>query len=459
MNTLSQVLFPMALVAAVAPAFAETPAASAKTLRDKLAQTHLALPLEYAARDNSYYVAVQINGKPGRLQLDSGAAQSCFNLRSLAKFGLTATESGTIPGVGGAGKSYRCNYDSMQIGAYLKLGASTMTTLDMGSKDCDGVIGHDIFSAIHGIIDHAGHRLWFPKDGKPADIGAIAKGAGLVGLELSTVDNHYLLGGTIGGKPVRFILDNGAQQSVLDTAVAKRLGQRVEYGVMEAVGSSGHAERMGMTSVETLALGPVKLRRAPLAVVSLAGVQSSEAGRFDGILGAEFLFATKALLDVGNNRLYVAATDVDSRAFAKAGGEMFESDAALKTACAGSAWVGAVRVKSAGVVPEIKIKGPRGVDLVGVQLEVAVVETYAGASKPADETLTVVVLCPARADMPAFLSGSIGRNPMKLLFLAPDVDGRPAARLMDETLWTDGDLPRAQLRRVLPGVRVSPYKS
>ena len=111
--------------------------------------------------------------------------------------------------------------------------------------------------------------------------------------------NHLLVRAEINGKPALLGVDSGAPVS----AVA--LNRRAHYGMLPVASKSGLPSRLSINGAfnavgiaRNLRLGALNLIDEPMVLVDLGGLRGSrKKDDIDGILGADILFPTKALLD------------------------------------------------------------------------------------------------------------------------------------------------------------------
>jgi predicted aspartyl protease len=111
--------------------------------------------------------------------------------------------------------------------------------------------------------------------------------------------NHLLVRAEINGKPALLGVDSGAPVS----AVA--LNRRAHFGMLPAASRAGIPSRLSINGAfnavaiaRNLRLGALNLVDEPMVLVNLGGLKGSRRkDDIDGILGADILFPTKALLD------------------------------------------------------------------------------------------------------------------------------------------------------------------
>jgi predicted aspartyl protease len=143
--------------------------------------------------------------------------------------------------------------------------------------------------------------LPLPAMAAPAQRGPSNAGALLyVALPLiRSSQNHLLVRAEINGKPALLTVDTGAPISVI------ALKRRAYFGLAPVSGDSEIPSRLSVNGVfnsvviaRNLRLGALNLVDEPMVLVDLGGLRRSSKGdESDGILGADVLFPTKALLD------------------------------------------------------------------------------------------------------------------------------------------------------------------
>ena len=114
---------------------------------------------------------------------------------------------------------------------------------------------------------------------------------------IRSAQNHLLVRAEINGKPALLGVDTGAPVS----AVA--LSRRAHFGMSAVPGKSSIPSRLSINGAfnsvaiaRNLRLGALNLVDEPMVLVDLGGTRSKR-DEIDGILGADILFPTKALLD------------------------------------------------------------------------------------------------------------------------------------------------------------------
>jgi predicted aspartyl protease len=135
-----------------------------------------------------------------------------------------------------------------------------------------------------------------PKPRQPASSGALQYEALPL---IRSAQNHLLVRAEINGKPALLGVDSGAPVSAI------ALNRRAHFGMAPISAKSSIPSRLSINGAfnsvaiaRNLRLGALNLVDEPMVLVDLGGLKhSSKRDEIDGILGADILFPTKALLD------------------------------------------------------------------------------------------------------------------------------------------------------------------
>ena len=156
-------------------------------------------------------------------------------------------------------------------------------------------------------------------DYRPEQAGTVDHALCLLGFRgvplrrLST--GHHVVALTLNGRPATFVVDTGANMTVIHAGFAD------EYGVVPgagappaAIGISGPLEAR-QSSVESLEIGGVRIRQRRIVVAGIAQVTES-LGRYTnseihGILGQDVMGEHRAVIDVARAILHLIETDRD----------------------------------------------------------------------------------------------------------------------------------------------------
>ena len=152
----------------------------------------------------------------------------------------------------------------------------------------------------------------------PSEAGSVDQAMCLLGFaavplrELAT--GHHLVDATVNGKTATFILDTGANVSVVHAASGRRLGLP-EKGMPAGAFGLGGGMRAQQVKLERLEIGGMPIRRKQIMtsdlsqlVKVLGTVSRSEIA---GIIGQDVMKEHRAVIDVARPILYLVPEDKD----------------------------------------------------------------------------------------------------------------------------------------------------
>lgn len=130
--------------------------------------------------------------------------------------------------------------------------------------------------------------------------------------ELST--GHHLVEVTVNGRRAAFVLDTGANMSVVHSGLAKGLGIEPGRTGEESVAIPG-ARLAGRSRVEGLAIGPVPIRQNSIVTADLgqllATLSTVSGATVHGLIGQDIMKEHRAVIDVTRSLLYLMVEDRD----------------------------------------------------------------------------------------------------------------------------------------------------
>jgi hypothetical protein len=142
---------------------------------------------------------------------------------------------------------------------------------------------------------------------KAVDLKELFSARGFKDVPLKLQNNQSLLEITIAGQRLNFLLDTGAQSSVIDRAKAKALKLDIQENVGFAGGIGGPAGPIGMTFLPLITVGSIQKKNVTIAVFDLSGIVSGHArsSKFDGIIGFDLLEDLEAVIDYKGGVMYL----------------------------------------------------------------------------------------------------------------------------------------------------------
>ena len=155
---------------------------------------------------------------------------------------------------------------------------------------------------------------------RPEEAGTVDHALCLLGFTAITLGEarstgHHLVKAAVNGKEGVFVLDTGANLSVIDVDHAAHFGvgaARGRPGGATGLGGSNVARQVG---IESLTLGGVAVRQRRMVVTDLGSIGDALAplsgGAVHGIIGQDVLKEHRAVIDVERPLLYLIEADED----------------------------------------------------------------------------------------------------------------------------------------------------
>jgi clan AA aspartic protease (TIGR02281 family) len=130
--------------------------------------------------------------------------------------------------------------------------------------------------------------------------------------ELAT--GHHVVDVTVNGRAATFILDTGANASVVHAASAKRLGLPGK-GIPAGAFGLGGGMKAQQVALERLEIGGVAIRRARIMTSDLSQLVqvlgTGSRGEIAGIIGQDVMKEHRAVIDVARPILYLVTNDTE----------------------------------------------------------------------------------------------------------------------------------------------------
>ena len=287
---------------------------------------YVAVPLEAAlGRDSRVGVAAAVNRERVSLLIDSGANASRISESKAASSGLKIRKDTHAISRGALGRAFKIKQGvgSLSIGDLtvepyqFSIGDGTDGPTAIGRFD--GHIGSDGLNLMSAMVDVSSNRIWLPSDRAVNVRNGIIRRLGLrpaLGIvarpfSLARGSDHYILSSTANGRRVTWVIDTGAEISLLTKAAASRIGLSVQGSNVSILDAHGDRASIGLTTIPELRFGPFVAEGLQTGVgdfPSLGRFFRDRTGRpVDGILGIDFLRQASALIDAKSQILYIGS--------------------------------------------------------------------------------------------------------------------------------------------------------
>lgn len=284
---------------------------------------YVAVPLMKVSGDIRYSGVFKVNEVPLRFLIDSGANSTDMEDHLATRVGLKRSQSLSVVTRGALGREVRSGLGqgSLQVGP-MKANDFPFTIApprqgETATSRYAGQVGLDALNATGSLVDIPKGRLWVPgpKSSRTSLNGVRPLGPnprlGKIMLEMGTAGQlpHLILHGTVNGQHVSWVVDTGAEISVMDAGSFQKLGLPSVMTNSRMIDASGDRVALRRSRMKNLRFGAVNVRTFDIAIAPLTEVKhffKDEKGRpVDGILGMDFLINGKALLDSGSKILYM----------------------------------------------------------------------------------------------------------------------------------------------------------
>ena len=124
-----------------------------------------------------------------------------------------------------------------------------------------------------------------------------------------TKTNHFEVKARINGIKGRFILDTGASSSCVGFESVETFNLTVENSNIKAAGAGATDMKTQVSKKNSIKIGKWKYKKMKLILFDLVHVNTAlenhNSNTVDGIIGADILKKTKAIIDYSNKYLYL----------------------------------------------------------------------------------------------------------------------------------------------------------
>lgn len=252
-----------------------------------------------------------INGQSVGILLDTGAMHTLIFRSAAARLGLATRRivRAWVSGVGGDSNAESADVGEFRIGGVTR---KNWTTLVAGEQDPgDGiaaVLGEDFFQSVDVEFDlaHDTVRLFRPGTCTGAGLAYWASD-GVHEVEIEAVNAtrpRIVVPVRVNGLPIVALFDTGAATSIVNKAIAARVGVRPES---PGVAAAGKVAGAGKEMIDVW-IGPFESFEIGGAVIQTPSILFGELGNVaQMLLGMDFLRAHRLLVSHSQRRIYFTA--------------------------------------------------------------------------------------------------------------------------------------------------------
>lgn len=286
------------------------------------------IPIEW--RDERLTVDGSINGTPLRMAVDTGEQQTVVSAALSERLKLAPVHVNNWQvGIGGRSEISMARLDEFSVGRFqwnhMKVGIVWQS-----AEIPDVLVGAPLLFGRDVELTDKAFAFYAAEGCDEASLGYWADDVPwLPFVPAEHDDPRVYVTVSVNGVPVKALVDTGAPSSLLDAAVARRLGFHPEdpalvVGKMGGIG--GHAVPLSAITFDSVAIGPEIVRKARIEVADMWGSAQADrlalehgsdslVERTHMILGADFIRSHHLLFANSQRRLY----------FSYLGGDVFQA--------------------------------------------------------------------------------------------------------------------------------------
>ena len=299
---------------------------------------YVVLPLSLMDRANQATLRMSINGKPTMLMLDTGANVTILD-QKFYKGAVSASNNvkrDDLPielqkKLNANGQRAEIGYiDSLKAGP-ADFGKNMVLITDLAGNfgtynnyhmtgSISGLLGEDFLHKHGAIIDWARKGVYLNTDpSKRMKVGPGLVAAGWIAVPMAQANTrHFTVQATVSGKPVRLIVDTGAQFTTFAPGVVPltmHYNRDTGSSMVRIASNAGTSRMVGSDAtmfpaeVEHWKIGNYEIASSLVAVhhfpPGLLAQQSAGEGPVLGLLGSEVLSKNHAIIDITGSTLYL----------------------------------------------------------------------------------------------------------------------------------------------------------
>jgi predicted aspartyl protease len=281
------------------------------------------LRLQKTPGDTRYSGKFEVNGRPVRLLIDSGANSTDLDAELAMKLGIRPDGSLKVVSRGALGRPVTSDVGMGTLSAGPVTAApfpfmlAPPTDKHTATSRYDGQMGLDALIGLGAVVDLERGELWVPgtrarnaRSGNIQPLG-LTEGLGFETLSLNPARRlpHLILESRWKGKRLTWVVDTGAEVSVLAQETVNTLGIPTKGSASRIIDASGDRAEVRLAVLDDVVFNRLIVKEFQVAVTPLGAVRKNfrdRSGRsIDGIVGMDFLEESAALLDSASRILYV----------------------------------------------------------------------------------------------------------------------------------------------------------
>ena len=283
---------------------------------------YITVPLKRTSR-NELLVAVLVNGRPATFLVDTGAPHVGIEQARIAALGIEPLggHGPQAPIVQSNGHPHRLAViDSLQVGGitlervpgvlYDLASVTSLAGRSANAKTVDGILGLDVLTALHAVVDCTQPALFIRRDGGPEPgLGRGLTDTDWMAVPMIRTGGHLLVEAQVGEITGPLVVDTGAGSSLLDNRFIAANRGPLSAQTFTAVGIHFRTNSARAMRLNRLSIGGHEVNSSTALVCNLSALIGSNpdlrVAGVHGLLGLQTLVAADVLIDCQSDTFYL----------------------------------------------------------------------------------------------------------------------------------------------------------
>lgn len=272
--------------------------------------------IPFTKAGNLIVIKAKADTTEGNFILDTGAPYLILNITYFRHYPASSAsdeEQTSITGTGSAALKTTVNKFSLGTLNYHKADAHLISLGHIeNSKGLKilGLIGMQLFKQCEMIIDHERSVIHLRhikrKEATTYKHEMLKDASTYRTIPIDIMDDRIVARTEMAGKKLRFIIDCGAESTVLDSRLPDKIFEGVDITGRVLLTGTGNNKVEALTGeLKNMKIGDQDFNAMPVLITNLEKTCFSYNGCIDGILGFDFLSAKKIGFNFVNRKMYI----------------------------------------------------------------------------------------------------------------------------------------------------------
>ncbi|MDB5251480.1 MAG: hypothetical protein JWP27_649 [Flaviaesturariibacter sp.] len=251
----------------------------------------------------------------GNFILDTGAPGLVLNLTYFRQYPTTSEDGEQTNITGGTAPVLKTRVASFAFGTlhydHVDADLANLGPIE-NSKGVKilGLLGMDLLMRCEMIIDYRKNLIYLHRIGRRESSSyqsiQLKESSPYTTVPIDLKDNRIITQITVGGKNLKFIIDCGAESTILDSRLPNAIFDRVTItGRVMLTGAGNKKIEALQGSLDELRIGGNRIGDLPVLITNLEKTCFAYGGCIDGILGFDFLSLQKIGFNFVTRKLYL----------------------------------------------------------------------------------------------------------------------------------------------------------